>query len=180
MIVAFAGLMSEGVIHYRLSTSTLERARISHGVIFALVTLLALLGLIIILVNKANIKHELYPHTAHALCGTVTLVLLLYQATSGVSKLRWFWKTETKIYKSHGKLGIFVIYLLGMITMLLGLYKVEQGASFWVAAISLVVLGGLVLHTFLRRKRTVIDTKYAHIAADELDGLEDIDAMDFS
>ena len=113
MIIAFSGLMSEGVLHYRLSTATLENAQISHGIILVLSTLLALIALIIILVNKANIKHELYPHTAHAFCGTATLLLVAYQALSGCSKLRWLWRTSEKIYTCHGKLGIIVIYVSG-------------------------------------------------------------------
>jgi|TARA_B110000208_G_C11534778_1_gene345662 hypothetical protein len=177
MIIAFGGLMSEGVIHYRLSTAKLEQARIAHGLIFGMVFLLALLSLIVIVANKINIKHEIYPHTAHAICGTITLCFLFYQATSGVSKLRWLWKTDEKIYRQHGKCGVYIIYVLGMVTMLLGFYKVEEGWSFYIAAVALVSLLLLVLHTFLRRPRTVVDV-YAQIAAEEVASLADIDILD--
>ena len=179
MISAFAGLLSEGVLHYRLSTATLENARIHHGVILILSTLLALIALIIILVNKVNIKHELYPHTAHAVCGTATLTLMAYQALSGCSKLQWLWKTGDKMYTCHGKLGIIVIYVLSIITMLLGFQEVEGGLSLWIASGSLIFLCVLVLHTFFRRKRTVIDPYAALTSEIELEMTADPD-LDFS
>ena len=181
MILAFSGLMSEGAIHYRLSTNTLKQARLSHGAIFALVTVMAFASLIVILTNKVKIKHEITPHTAHAILGTITLVLLAYQATSGVSKLRWLWKTANKIHPTHGKLGIYVVYTLGFATMILGLSQTETGQSFWLAACALFVVYAVVLYTFVKRKRTVVDTTYDHIETDELDALDDIgDSMDFS
>lgn len=183
MIIAFAGLMSEGVIHYRLSTAKLERARKTHGLIFGLVSLFAIVALTVIISNKLKIKHEITPHTAHAICGTITLCFLLYQAMSGVSKLRWLWKTDQRIYKKHGKCGIFLIYILGLVTISLGFYEVEDGLTFYIAISAIAILGVLVLHTFTRRKRTVHDV-YAELALDEmrltdLDGI-DIDALDFS
>jgi len=174
MILAFSGLMSEGVLHNRLTTNTLKQARLSHGAIFALVTVLAFASLIVILTNKVKIKHELFPKTAHAICGTITLILLAYQATSGVSKLRWLWKTANKIHPTHGKLGIYVVYTFGFATMILGLSQTETGQSFWLAAISLFVVYVVVLYTFVKRERTVVDTTYDHVETDELDALEEI------
>ena len=74
-------------------------------------------------------------------------------------------------------LCVYIIYVLGMVTMLLGFYKVEEGWSFYIAAVALVSLLLLVLHTFLRRPRTVVDV-YAQIAAEEVASLADIDILD--
>jgi hypothetical protein len=183
MIVSFSLLMSEGVNHYRLSTMSIEAARMSHGAIFGLTTVLAFSSLIIILVNKSNIKHDLTPHTTHAIFGAVTLFLLFYQAASGVSKLRWLWKTNNKIYSNHGRLGIYVIYTMGFITMLLGFYQVEVGQSFWIAVMGLSSVYAVMIWHFIKSKRTVVDDMYLHIASDELDGMADIDGgieMNFS
>ena len=59
----------------------------------------------------------------------------------------------------------FFSSLAAIVTMLLGFQQVEGGPSLWIASGSLVLLCVLVLHTFVRRKRTVVDT-YAALASE--------------
>ena len=67
-----------------------------------------------------------------------------------------------------------MVYTFGFATMILGLSQTETGQSFWLAAISLFVVYVVVLYTFVKRERTVVDTTYDHVETDELDALEEI------
>ena len=74
----------------------------------------------------------------------------------------------------------FFSSLAAIVTMLLGFQQVEGGLSLWIASGSLVLLCVLVLHTFVRRKRTVVDT-YAALASEIELEMDSIDPnLDFS
>ena len=177
MLFAFVLLFSEGVAHYHLAAGTLQRARLSHRAIFVSAAVLAAVAVVIILANKARINHEWTPHTAHAVCGVVTLSLVLLQGLVGRYKLHKLLASDglNKVMRWHGKTGL-IVYLGGLVTIHLGFAEITNGLSLQVVDVTLACVGVLVVHTVLRRPRTVEGGEaYSTVARDELDNVDDID-----
>ncbi len=178
MLLAFLLLFSEGVAHYHLASGTLQRARLAHRAIFVSAAALAATAAVVILANKSRINHAWTPHTAHAVCGVTTLSLVLLQGLVGRYKLHKLLASDglTKVMRWHGKMGL-VVYVCGLVTIHLGFAEITDGFSLQVVDASLVCVGVLVVHTVLRRPRTVEGGEaYSTVAHDELDELDgDID-----
>ena len=175
MMVAFLLCMGEGVVHYKVSEAELSVARRQHRNIFMLSGVLSLAAVYIILQNKINVGHEMTPHTAHAICGVLTMCMVFFQGSIGMRKLQALVRSNGQVKKLrwHGAFGIMT-FGMSSITMILGFREVVGSDSYSMAfaGLSIVAVFAIVLHTHMKRERTVTDdSAYGVVRPDEIDDI---------
>lgn len=176
MMVAFLLCMGEGIVHYKVSEEDLSIARKQHRNIFILAGMLSMVSVFVILLNKYNVGHSMTPHTAHAICGVLTIFMFLFQGTVGLRKLKALLQSNghNKMHRWHGAFGIVTLGMAA-ITMILGFREIvgSNSYSMALAGLSIVAVFAIVVHTHLKRERTVVDdTAYGVVKADEIDDIQ--------
>ena len=113
-----------------------------------------ILGLLFIVAHKAEEKYIIVPHTFHSLLGTFVISLVIVQIISGSQKMSQMERSNTKIRRWHGDLGLFVWDLL-CITVIAGF--IEFFNITFTHILVEVVIAGLWLATHIQMKRKVMD-----------------------
>eukprot|EP00035_Acanthoeca_spectabilis_P039183 m.59788 g.59788 ORF g.59788 m.59788 type:complete len:306 (-) comp9478_c0_seq1:1578-2495(-) len=151
-------LMSEGLIAYRageLGTATVESLRSTHRVLMTFAGVFMLCGIVAILAHKRDMGKSVVPSSLHAICGTVTFLLTIGQAWSGVKKHTRFLLNQGKSYRWHGNTGQ-ALYGILVITAVLGFLELRDVTvlGVWlffitVAATSITVMAAMYQPTSL-------------------------------
>jgi hypothetical protein len=141
---------------------------------------LSLSGIVVILQHKADINHAWTPHTAHAICGVLTMVMVFFQGAVGVKKLAALLGSggRVKLHRWHGACGL-ATFSLAACTQILGFREILGAwSSFSMVLATLSVLGvvAVVWYTQCYSERTVVDTTYG--AVQERDDIDDVDLFD--
>lgn len=72
------------------------------------------LGYIFIISNKIEEGDSIFPTSIHGIFGTFVILLAIVQSYAGFEKLSIFRRYNTKIYRWHNDLGLFIWDLLGV------------------------------------------------------------------
>jgi hypothetical protein len=109
------------------------------------------LGVLFILAHKAEYKDTVIPHTLHSITGTIVVALIILQVVIGNQKVAQMERTNTKIRRWHGDLGLLLWDLL-CITVLTGMFElfIFNVLHLFVEAILLALW--LAVHVQIRRK----------------------------
>mmetsp|Transcript_5990 Transcript_5990/g.13901 ORF Transcript_5990/g.13901 Transcript_5990/m.13901 type:complete len:225 (+) Transcript_5990:219-893(+) len=161
MTLAFGCLMPLGSIMQKVDRQlthldSKEDRRNAHRAFMSLAVFFMLLGYLCIFqahrpVHKYLgydfVKHEWAPwqRLVHIYCGYAAMTLALYQAVTGMLKIRNLSLHGTGSYKNHGKIGEFVLTL--------GLVAILMAISFWMWSTTLKLLIALlaILSVFIGR-----------------------------
>ena len=183
MMVAFLALMGEGIVHYRVSETTLTDARKRHRNIFIAVGVLSLSSIVVILRHKADINHAWTPHSAHAICGILTMCMVFFQGAVGMKKLAALLGSNghVKIHRWHGAFGL-ATFSLAACTQILGFNEILgswSSFSMVFATLSILAVVGTVWHTQCHAERTVVDATYGMVhERDDVDDIDDVNLFD--
>jgi cytochrome b-561 domain-containing protein 2 len=150
MLIAFAFLMSEGVIFSRYIRTSNNNARAFwwrlHFYAQCAATVISVLGFLIILYNK-HLQNHPHFHTWHSWLGLITLTATLGQ---GVVGLRMYYTPRITIRSLqilagmrnfHRRWGTFT-YLISFLTMASGLYSMGWHQDIWLGEFLLLICLG--------------------------------------
>ncbi|EDO45381.1 predicted protein, partial [Nematostella vectensis] len=170
----FSFLMVEAILMFSPHSSlipTLPRATKAfwHWVLQTTAIILALIGFIVIFVNK-NLHGKSHFVSWHGTFGLVVIILILVQAFQGVSvlypKFNLLSKKLSERKVLHALLGTLV-FALGSATIVLGFFsnwfvKNSNEATWWGSVLSILAMTGVIMgqvvKEFEARKKSVKET----------------------
>ena len=165
MIIGSFIFLAEGIVSYHnrslvealapiMARSRQTKVRTLHQNIQTIGASFLGLGLLFIVAHKAEEKHTVLPHTVHSILGSIVITLIVVQAVSGSQKMAQMDRSNTKIRRWHGDLGLAVWDLL-CVTILSGF--VEFFSFSFVHVIVGFVVCSLWLAVHVQMRRKVVD-----------------------
>ena len=103
------------------------------------------LGLLAIVANKIEFKYSIVPSSLHSILGTVAILMLMMQITTGQQKLNQINISNSKIRRWHGDAGLLLWDCL-CLTILLGLVSFLDISTFTGLILLLVFLVWCSVH----------------------------------
>ena len=165
MVIGTFMCIAEGVISYHnrslvdalspiMARSRQTKVRTLHQNVQTIGASFLGLGFLFIVAHKAEEKHTVLPHTVHSILGSIVITLIVVQVVSGSQKMAQMDRSNTKIRRWHGDLGLMVWDLL-CVTVLAGF--VEFFTLTFTHVLVLLVIFCLWLAVHVQMKRKVVD-----------------------
>lgn len=186
MIIGFL-LFGEAIITYRnkilldtlspiMQHQKIHKVRAIHQTLNTLGSSCIFLGLMFIFAYKVEAKKSLFPRSAHAMLGSIFILIVAIQIISGLQKMNSYLKSNISIRRWHSDFGLLVLDLI-CVTISFGLFSFLTFNLLTIFVWLFLLLTWFLIHLQVKGKFFDDDVKI-RIDENESDVLDDGEGFD--